>query len=270
MVYISGFSSISPFGIGIEKLIGRMQKDSTASSKNRLPNQLVYSHIKGLNRLPKVSRYGCIAVSEALRFAGYKWSSEKDSRVGVVVSNNYGSLEAIQDMFEECDKYGPTKVNPSIFPGTVLNVVGGHISIVFKFNGPNITLSEGIDSGFKSLLYAYDLIQQGKAENVLVCDLNIFPPPKYKSEVEDFLPDFECVGALLLEKTPKNKKHSLHLSINPANKEGGPLEMSRNVIREMIIKSFTLLKDDRNSNDTIYTHAIGHGEYCINISRVSE
>ncbi|SDN47632.1 Beta-ketoacyl synthase, N-terminal domain [Fictibacillus solisalsi] len=268
MVYISGLSCISPFGIGIEKLIGRMQKDSTASSKNRLPNELKYTHIKGLNRLPKVSRYGCIAISEALRFAGYKGLLGKNSQIGIVVSNNYGSLEAIQDMFQECDQYGPTKVNPSIFPGTVLNVVGGHISIVFKFNGPNITLSDGVDSGFKSLLYGYDLIQQGKAEKILICDLNIFPPTKYKSEVEEFLPDFESVGAILLERQPKND--SLQLSVNPVNKEGNTVENPRNITRELIKKSFTLLKDESTNNDKMYTYARGHGTYCLSLNRISK
>jgi Beta-ketoacyl synthase, N-terminal domain len=268
MVYISGISSISPFGIGIEKLIGRIQYNGCTLNKDKISSKLIYKPIKGLNRLPKVSSYGCIAVSEALRFAGYKINSEKDSRIGIVVSNNYGSLEAINLMFEECEKYGPTKVNPSIFPGTVLNVVGGHISIYFKYTGPNITLSEGIDSGFKSLLYAYDLIQHNKAEKVLVCDLNIFPPSKFKSEVEEYLPEFECVGAILLEKTPVNKGNSLSLSINPDNKENSRLKSSPNIIKNLIVESFNLFKSNLNEKLTFKVQSAGHGSYSLKISKV--
>ncbi|WP_214483040.1 beta-ketoacyl synthase N-terminal-like domain-containing protein [Bacillus sp. SM2101] len=259
MIQIKGISSISPFGLGVEKFISRFGLSEEMEKELIPPDSLNYKYLQGLRILPKVSQYGCISASEAFRFAGYPNFKEKDDRTGVIVSNNFGSLHAIKDMFEDSDKYGPNSVNPRFFPGTVLNVVAGHISIKLKLSGPNITISEGVYSGQKSLLYAYELLEQGEIERVIVCDLNIYPPQKYRTTVQDYLPRFEHVSTVLLEK----------VSPNNSGKNGVPIKISRSfnpihqyneieaqdIIPHLLNNSYRILKEQERAKTYLSTQS---------------
>lgn len=163
-------------------------------------------------------------------------------------------------MFKDSDEYGPNSVTPAprFFPGTVLNVIAGHISIKFKLSGPNITVSEGVNSGYKSLLYAYDLLQIGEVERVIVCDVNIFSPIQYRKAVEIFLPQFEHVSTIVLEKAKTEKEESntvpfdIHLSTppKPRYREIEPLY----IIPHILLNSYHILKEQNKSTTYLSTN----------------
>ncbi|MCM3399718.1 beta-ketoacyl synthase N-terminal-like domain-containing protein [Oceanobacillus profundus] len=256
MIQIKGISSITPLGLGVEELSAR----SLLNDKANLlapPEFYNYKYLSGLNLLPKISQYGCISVYEAIRFAGYAVNSEKDSKTAVIVSNNYGSIHAIKDMFIDADKYGPKGVNPRFFPGTVLNVVAGHISIKFRFSGPNITISEGVESGCKSLLYAYELLNREDLKRVLVCDLNIFPPTGYKKPVENYLTEFEHVSTILMEKVDEgvDRKEGVSIAINNISESKNEYFNNKIMASEFTPKLLTnvykILKYEYNSQTEI-------------------
>jgi 3-oxoacyl-[acyl-carrier-protein] synthase II len=65
-------------------------------------------------------------------------------------------------------KEGPEGANPSLFPDTVPNAPASQISIYHGIQGPNTTFSHNEISGEQAMAYAFRLLQEERAQVVLV------------------------------------------------------------------------------------------------------
>lgn len=198
--YLTGYAAITPWG----------NEDATYSFENKtLDTTRLIPKINpkskgwnGMNRFSRSTQLCTMAIGEALKNAGISVPFAKDSldsvRTGLIIGTTFSYIESINDLENDSLRYGVNNINPSIFPNTVLNAVGGYASIYFNIKGPNITISSGDISGPKALLYATDLLNKRELDRVVVCQCNVIPPSKYESSCE-FEYNFESVISYVIE-----------------------------------------------------------------------
>ncbi|MDI6756133.1 MAG: beta-ketoacyl synthase N-terminal-like domain-containing protein, partial [Thermodesulfobacteriota bacterium] len=104
----------------------------------------------------------------ALNDAALPVSSQSATSVGVVIGTGYGSTSQTDDFFIGMLREGPEGANPSLFPDTVPNAPASQVSIYHSLKGPNTTFSHNEVSGEQALAYACRLLQEDRAEVLLV------------------------------------------------------------------------------------------------------
>jgi len=119
-------------------------------------------------RMSRVSRLAVAASIEALKDAELKLTPPLASAIGVIVGTGYGSTSQTDDFFVGLVREGPEGANPSLFPDTVPNAPASQIAIYHGLKGPNTTFSHNEVSGEQALTYAYRLLQENRAEVLLV------------------------------------------------------------------------------------------------------
>jgi 3-oxoacyl-[acyl-carrier-protein] synthase II len=130
---------------------------------------------KGLRSLDRLAKLLVVASRLALHDAGLKregtWTPAARAwpdRVGVVVSNAYGSLEAITELDRVAVLEDARYINPSRFPLTVSNSAAGYVSIWEDLRAVNVTVSDGNCGGLDAVACADVLLDQARADVLVV------------------------------------------------------------------------------------------------------
>jgi 3-oxoacyl-(acyl-carrier-protein) synthase len=127
---------------------------------------------KGLRSLDRLSKLLIVATRLALNEAGLKkegaWVAGSPDGVGMVVSNAYGSLEAITELDRVATLEDPRYINPSRFPLTVSNSAAGYASIWEDLRALNVSVSDGNCGALDAVACANVFLEQGRAEALLV------------------------------------------------------------------------------------------------------
>jgi 3-oxoacyl-(acyl-carrier-protein) synthase len=127
---------------------------------------------KGLRALDRLTKLLVVAARMALHDAGIKrdgaWAAGSPERVGLVVSNAYGSLEAITELDRVATLEDARYINPSRFPLTVSNTAAGYTSIWEDLRALNVSVSDGNCGALDAVACAHVLLEQGRAEALLV------------------------------------------------------------------------------------------------------
>jgi 3-oxoacyl-[acyl-carrier-protein] synthase II len=133
---------------------------------------------KGLRTLDRLSKILIVASRLALEDAGLKsggaWAEVPPgqppwpTRVGLVVSNAYGSLEAITELDRVALLEHARYINPSRFPLTVSNSAAGYASIWEDMRALNVTVSDGNCGALDAVACADLLLDAGRADVLLV------------------------------------------------------------------------------------------------------
>ncbi len=127
---------------------------------------------KGLRSLDRLTKLLIVATRQALHDAGLKkdgaWAAGSSDTVGIVVSNAYGSLEAISELDRVATLEDARYINPSRFPLTVANSAAGYASIWEELRAVNVSVSDGNCGGLDAAACADVLLDQQRAKAVLV------------------------------------------------------------------------------------------------------
>ncbi len=130
---------------------------------------------KGLRSLDRLAKLLVVASRLALHDAGLKregaWAPATlpwPERVGVVVSNAYGSLEAITELDRVAVLEDARYINPSRFPLTVSNSAAGYVSIWEDLRAVNVSVSDGNCGALDAVACADVLLDQARADVLLV------------------------------------------------------------------------------------------------------
>src|SRR6185437_9798969 len=82
--------------------------------------------------------YAVSAASQAIADSGLKFeTTEAQERAGVLIGSGIGGLSGIADTSILLKEKGPRRVSPFFIPGRLINLAGGHVSIMHKLRGPN-------------------------------------------------------------------------------------------------------------------------------------
>ncbi|CAG9623399.1 beta-ketoacyl synthase N-terminal-like domain-containing protein [Sutcliffiella rhizosphaerae] len=173
--FISGYNVITSMGIGLNKLIGNNIEEFNMENFNKI-NLDIDLFFNKHKRLPYETRLACYSMESAFSMM-LEREDDVDrinlDEIGIIVATTYTNLKPIKSLIEEAKEYGINKINPAIFPNTVLNSISGHAAINLGVKGANITISQGDKSGQKALDYALDILQCGILERVIVCEVNL-------------------------------------------------------------------------------------------------
>jgi 3-oxoacyl-[acyl-carrier-protein] synthase II len=112
--------------------------------------------------------YGLAASIQAIRDAGLKTNDElgeeEAQRIGCLVSSGIGGLPLIEETKTELVNRGPRRVTPFFVPASIINMISGHVSIMFGFQGPNLAIVTACTTGLHSVGMAARMIQQDDAD----------------------------------------------------------------------------------------------------------
>ena len=113
-------------------------------------------------------QYGVVAGMQAMRDSGFVVTDENSDRVGVLMGSGMGGLESIEETYDKfLETHSPRKVSPFFIPGSIINLVGGHLSIAFNLTGPNLAVATACTTSTHALGLAMRLIQYGDADAML-------------------------------------------------------------------------------------------------------
>jgi 3-oxoacyl-[acyl-carrier-protein] synthase II len=124
-----------------------------------------YLPAKELRRMDPFMHYGFAAAAESLKDSGLEVTAENSPRIGVAMGAGIGGLYTIEENYEKyAETNSPRKISPFFVPGSIINMISGHVSIQFKLTGPNIATVTACTTSTHSIGLAARLIQYGDAD----------------------------------------------------------------------------------------------------------
>lgn len=127
-----------------------------------------YLSAKDLRKMDPFMHYGYAAAADAFKDAGIEVTPANSPRIGVAMGAGIGGLDTIEDNYEKyVDTHSPRKISPFFVPGSIINMISGHISIQFKLTGPNIATVTACTTSTHAIGIAMRLIQYGDADMMI-------------------------------------------------------------------------------------------------------
>ena len=179
-VVVTGLGIISPVGIGVSEAWGNVVAGRSGITRiNRfdasgLPTQIA-GEVKNFEvakwLAPKEARrfdtfihYGLAAGIDALKDSGIDLDKEAREQIGVCIGSGIGGLPLIETTHDALIAGGPRKISPFFVPGTIINMISGHVSMRCGFKGPNLAIATACSTGLHSIGEAGRIIEYGDAD----------------------------------------------------------------------------------------------------------
>lgn len=117
-------------------------------------------------RLDDFVHYGYAAAVDALADAGLldENSRHDPERIGCAIGSGIGGLKTIEETTEAYLESGPRKVSPFFIPGSIINMIGGYLSIQHNLQGPNIAIVSACSTATHNMGSALRMIQYGEVD----------------------------------------------------------------------------------------------------------
>lgn len=119
---------------------------------------------KDSRRMDRFMHYGIGSTEMAIAHAGLEIEESTAERVGVVMGSGIGGLDTIEVNHNAYLKGGPRKISPFYIPGSIGNMVSGHVSIRHGITGPNLSVVTACSTSAHCIGIAGRLIQYGDAD----------------------------------------------------------------------------------------------------------
>jgi 3-oxoacyl-[acyl-carrier-protein] synthase II len=183
-VVITGLGIVSPVGNDVATawaniLSGRsgiapIDRFDTASFPTHFGGEIrnldlePYMTSKDARRMDAFMQYGVVAGIQAMRDSGFEVTEANSDRIGIMMGSGMGGLESIEETYDKyLETHSPKRVSPFFIPASIINLVSGHLSIVFKITGPNLAVATACTTSTHALGLAMRLIQFGDADAML-------------------------------------------------------------------------------------------------------
>ena len=127
-----------------------------------------YIPAKEARHMDTFIHYGLAAAMQAVRDAGLPHgdalSEEQAERIGCMVGSGIGGLPLIEQTQIDYGERGPRRISPFFVPASIINMISGHISIQYGFQGPNLAIVTACTTGLHNIGQAGRLIEYGDAD----------------------------------------------------------------------------------------------------------
>ena len=127
-----------------------------------------YLTAKEARHMDTFIHFGMAAAIQAVADAGIPTGDaldeEQAERVGCIIGSGIGGLPLIEATHGELALRGPRRITPFFVPASIINMISGHVSIRFGFQGPNLAIATACTSGLHSIGMAARLIEHGDAD----------------------------------------------------------------------------------------------------------
>ncbi len=127
-----------------------------------------YLSSKEARKLDTFVQYGVAAGIQAMEDAGLDVSDANAARVGCAIGSGIGGIGQIEKNTEIVRTAGPRRISPFFVPGSIINMIGGCLSVRYGMQGPNLALVTACTTGTHNIGLGGRLIAQGDADAMLV------------------------------------------------------------------------------------------------------
>lgn len=180
-VVITGLGQISPVGNDVESAwqnllagksgIGTITRFDAADLACQIAGEVKdfditqYLPAKEARRMDTFIHYGIAAALQAINDAQLDEFSELNKdRVGVNIGSGIGGLPLIEETARTIAEHGPRKINPFFIPGSLINLISGHITILKGYRGHNYGIVSACASGAHAIGDSMRKIQYGEVD----------------------------------------------------------------------------------------------------------
>jgi len=179
-VVVTGLGLISPVGNSVESAWANLLAGQSGIATITKFDHSAFSvhfagEVKGFNIEEYVSakearhmdtfiHFGIAAGAQAIKDSGLIVTEANAERIGVMVGSGIGGLPMIEENKSDLIERGPRRISPFLIPGSIINMISGHLSINFNLKGPNVAAVTACTTGLHSLGLAARLIQYGDAD----------------------------------------------------------------------------------------------------------
>ena len=126
-----------------------------------------YMSVKDSRKADRFMHYGIAACTEAFEDAGLIVAESDAHRFGVIMGSGIGGLDTIETNYEKYKRAGARRISPFFVPGSIVNMISGHVSIKYGLTGPNLALVTACATSAHCIGLAGRLISIGEADVML-------------------------------------------------------------------------------------------------------
>jgi 3-oxoacyl-[acyl-carrier-protein] synthase II len=183
-VVVTGLGIVSPLGSTIDSTwaavlrgesgIGPITRFDTASFPTKIAGAVrdfdvsQYISPKEARRMDEFMHYGVAAGMQAFVDSGLVPEKLDPERAGVVSGAGIGGLASIESEHNAFLESGsPRKISPFFIPGSIINMISGHLSIKYGLKGPNLGVVTACTTSTHAIGLGMRTIQYGDADVML-------------------------------------------------------------------------------------------------------
>lgn len=112
--------------------------------------------------------YGMAVGQQVMQDANWIPATEEEkNRSGVYFGSGVGGLMGIVNGGKSVETIGPRRLSPFTIPSILINLIGGHLSIKYGLQGPNIACATACATGAHAIGEATRLIREDRADVML-------------------------------------------------------------------------------------------------------
>lgn len=127
-----------------------------------------YLNPKEARRMDGFIQFGLVTGIQAMQDSGLEVTDANRHRIGVAVGSGIGGIATIETCHDVVNTRGPRKVTPFFVPGCIINMVAGHLSIMYGLQGPNIAITTACTTGTHNIGFGARMIASGDVDAMLV------------------------------------------------------------------------------------------------------
>ncbi len=126
-----------------------------------------YISRKDQRKMDAFIQYGVVAGIQAMQDSGLVITDENADRIGAAIGSGIGGLGLIEENHASLVNGGPRKISPFFVPSTIVNMIAGHLTIMYGIKGPSIAISTACTTGVHNIGQAARIIAYNDADVML-------------------------------------------------------------------------------------------------------
>ncbi len=132
-------------------------------------NAEVFMPEKEARRCDTFVLYGIGAGVEAIKDSGIdqQLANLNPDRIGVIMGSGIGGIDTIEKQTMILKESGPRKISPFFIPAAIINMISGHLSIMFGLKGLTLATATACTTGTHAIGMALRSILYGDADVVI-------------------------------------------------------------------------------------------------------
>lgn len=185
-VVITGLGIVSPLGLGLESVWSNALAGKsgvrliTTFDTSEYPTKFAglvpdfdatqFMPIKEARKCDTFVLYGIAAGVEAIKRAGLDNLEDpalNRDRIGVIMGSGIGGIQTIEEQTLILHESGPRKISPFFIPSAIINMISGHLSIMFNFRGLTLAPVTACTTGTHAIGLALRSIAYGDADVIV-------------------------------------------------------------------------------------------------------
>ncbi|MBF0131545.1 MAG: beta-ketoacyl-ACP synthase II [Magnetococcales bacterium] len=195
-VVITGLGLVTPLGVGTQETwsglisgrsgVGTITRFDATEYASRIAGECRgfkaedWLDKKELRKMDLFMHFGLAAAQLAWKEAGIVVTEENAHRIGVTIGSGIGGLTAIQNQAMVLKEKGPRRISPFFIPMSLINLISGHVAILFGLKGPNHAPVTACATGNHAIGDAMAMIRRGDADVMIaggaeaaICELGV-------------------------------------------------------------------------------------------------